>query len=35
MTESPIFMTSYEFNNIVIDEMVGNKLFCTFIEHDR
>jgi hypothetical protein len=35
MTESPIFMTSYEFDNIVIDEMAGNKLFCTFIEHDR
>ena len=30
-----IFMTSYEFENIVIDEMAGNKLFCTFIEHDR
>ena len=28
-------MTSYEFDNIVIDEMAGNKLFCTFIEHDR
>jgi hypothetical protein len=34
-TESPIFMTSYEFENIVIDEMAGNKLFCTFIEHNR
>ena len=33
--ESPIFMTSYEFENIVIDEMAGNKLFCTFIEHNR
>lgn len=32
--ESPIFMTSYEFENIVIDEMAGNKLFCTFIEHN-
>jgi hypothetical protein len=28
-------MTSYEFENILIDEMAGNKLFCTFIEHDR
>jgi hypothetical protein len=28
-------MTSYEFDNIVIDEMAGNKLFCTFIEHNR
>ena len=34
-TEPPIFMTSYEFENIVIDEMAGNKLFCTFIEHNR
>jgi hypothetical protein len=34
-TDSTIFMTSYEFENIVIDEMAGNKLFCTFIEHDR
>lgn len=34
-TESPIFMTSYEFENIVIDEMAGNKLFCTFIEHNK
>jgi len=33
--EHPIFMTSYEFENILIDEMAGNKLFCTFIEHDR
>jgi hypothetical protein len=33
--EPPIFMTSYEFDNIVIDEMAGNKLFCTFIEHNR
>ena len=28
-------MTSYDFDNIVIDEMAGNKLFCTFIEHNR
>jgi hypothetical protein len=28
-------MTSYEFENILIDEMAGNKLFCTFIEHNR
>jgi hypothetical protein len=28
-------MTSYNFDNIVIDDMAGNKLFCTFIEHDR
>ena len=34
-TENNIFMTSYEFENIVIDEMAGNKLFCTFIEHDK
>lgn len=34
-TEQSIFMTSYNFENIVIDEMAGNKLFCTFIEHDR
>lgn len=33
--EHPIFMTSYEFENILIDEMAGNKLFCTFIEHNR
>jgi len=30
-----IFMTSYDFDDIVIDEMAGNKLFCTFIEHNR
>lgn len=35
MTESLIFIPSYAFDNIVIDEMAGNKLFCTFIEHDR
>lgn len=35
MPQSPIFMTSYNFDNIVIDDMAGNKLFCTFIEHDR
>jgi hypothetical protein len=35
MTKHSIFMTSYEFDNIVIDEMAGNKLFCTFIEHNR
>ena len=35
MTNDYIFMTSYEFENILIDEMAGNKLFCTFIEHDR
>jgi hypothetical protein len=34
-TEQSIFMTSYNFENIVIDEMAGNKLFCTFIEHNR
>jgi hypothetical protein len=28
-------MTSYNFDNIVIDDMAGNKLFCTFIEHNR
>lgn len=35
MFPSSIFMTSYNFDNIVIDDMAGNKLFCTFIEHDR
>lgn len=35
MPQSAIFMTSYNFDNIVIDDMAGNKLFCTFIEHDR
>lgn len=35
MLQSSIFMTSYNFDNIVIDDMAGNKLFCTFIEHDR
>jgi len=35
MPQSSIFMTSYNFDNIVIDDMAGNKLFCTFIEHDR
>jgi len=35
MPQSPIFMTSYNFDNIVIDDMAGNKLFCTFIEHNR
>jgi hypothetical protein len=31
MTESPIFITSYEFNDIIINDMVGNKLFFTFV----
>jgi hypothetical protein len=35
MTQDTIFMASYDFDKIVIDEMAGNKLFCTFIEHDR
>ena len=35
MTQEAIFMTSYDFDNIVIDDMTGNKLFCTFIEHNR
>lgn len=35
MTNNHIFMTSYEFNDIVINDMVGNKLFCTFIAHDK
>ena len=35
MTQNHIFMASYEFNDIVINDMVGNKLFCTFIAHDR
>ena len=35
MTQNYIFMTSYEFNDIVINDMVGNKLFCTFIAQDR
>jgi hypothetical protein len=35
MTQDTIFMTSYDFDNIVIDEMAGNKLFCTFIEHNK
>jgi hypothetical protein len=35
ITLNNIFMTSYDFDNIVIDEMAGNKLFCTFIEHNR
>ena len=35
MTQNTIFMTSYDFDNIVIDEMAGNKLFCTFIEHNK
>jgi hypothetical protein len=34
--EEPIFMTSsYDFVDIVINEMAGNKLFCTFIEHNK
>jgi hypothetical protein len=35
MTQDTIFMTSYDFDNIVIDEMAGNILFCTFIEHNK
>lgn len=35
MVDNNIFMVSYDFDNIVINEMTGNKLFCTFIEHDR
>ena len=35
MTQEHIFMASYEFNDIVINDMIGNKLFCTFIAHDR
>jgi hypothetical protein len=35
MIQQPIFMTSYKFDNIVINEMVGNKLFCTFIDSDK
>jgi hypothetical protein len=35
MVQNTIFMASYDFDNIVINEMTGNKLFCTFIEHDK
>jgi hypothetical protein len=35
MTQNNIFMTSYTFDDVVIDDMAGNKLFCTFIEHNR
>jgi len=36
MTLDTIFITSsYDFDDIVINEMAGNKLFCTFIEHDK
>ena len=36
MTQDTIFITSsYDFDDIVINEMAGNKLFCTFIEHDK
>ena len=31
MEENPIFIASYEFNDIIINDMVGNKLFCTFV----
>lgn len=34
-TQNNIFIPSYNFENIVIDEMLNNKLFCTFIEHDK
>jgi hypothetical protein len=33
--QQPIFMTSYKFDSIVINEMTGNKLFCTFIDSDN
>jgi hypothetical protein len=35
MVQNTIFIASYDFDNIVINEMTGNKLFCTFIEHDK
>ena len=36
LTQDTIFITSsYDFDDIVINEMAGNKLFCTFIEHDK
>jgi hypothetical protein len=35
MTNNPIFITSYEFNDIIINDMVGNKLFCTFVAQDK
>jgi len=35
MKENPIFITSYEFNDIIINDMVGNKLFCTFVAPDK
>jgi len=36
ITQDTIFITSsYDFDDIVINEMAGNKLFCTFIEHDK
>ena len=35
MTDNPIFITSYEFNDIIINDMVGNKLFCTFVAQDK
>lgn len=36
ITQNTIFITSsYDFDDIVINEMAGNKLFCTFIEHDK
>jgi hypothetical protein len=29
-----IFIPSYNFDTILINEMAGNKLFCTFIKED-
>lgn len=29
-----IFMDSCKFDNIILNEMIGNKLFCTFINSD-
>lgn len=35
MNNTPIFITSYEFNDILINDMVGNKLFCTFVAQNK
>jgi len=35
MTQDYIFMTNYEFNEIIINDMIGNKLFCTFTAQNK
>jgi hypothetical protein len=35
MNNTPIFIASYEFNDIIINDMVGNKLFCTFVAQNK